>query len=232
MLCEALIQDGRRAPLDFFSWHSYVKTPLQIAEAAHQLKVILEKYGYGHVESICDEWNYVHDWNGILESYKLIQDERGAAFNAAALCMLQSSPCDIATYYDAQLCMDSCWDGLFAPSRQTVHGQAGVVELKKGYYAFKAFSELRHLGAQVQAEIDEGNVYVCAAAGHGKAMLLVNFCENDCKAERVRLHLEHCDAPMSLYKLDKTHNLEKVGTVTNGDLITVGRYSVVLLKSE
>lgn len=229
----ALTRDGQHVPLDFFSWHGYMKEPSQGTESALHLKEMLKKYGYEQVESIYDEWNYVHDWGDIPQAYSVIQSERGAAFDAGMLCALQNSPCDIATYYDAQLCMDASWDGLFAPSKQTVHGHAGIVEPKKGYYSFKAFNELRRLGTQVKADIEAGSVYVCAAAGDGEAILLANFCENDCKAERVRLHLEQGSGkPLSIYKLDKTHNLEKVGTANDDDLITVGRYSVLLLKSE
>ena len=229
----ALTADGKRVPLDFFSWHGYKRSPSDGAKDACYLDDLLKKYGYDHTESIYDEWNYVHDWANINESYALIADERGAAFDAGMMCALQSSPCDIATYYDAQTKFTGHWCGLFDYSLETRHGFAGVVQIKKAYYAFKAFNELRQLGTQVSAEIEDGNVFVCAAKGEqGEAVLLANFSDEDCKAEHIRIHIEGGHENYAVYKLDKAHNLEKCGEIANGEMLVMAKYSVVLLKSE
>ncbi len=226
------IAKNPHAPLDFFSWHTYPKTPRDGVKSTQHVDELLKKYGFDQTENICDEWNYVRDWNDIPQAHAVIGDARGAAFNAGVLCALQSSPCDIATYYDAQLSLCG-WDGLFAPTKETRHAHDGFVELKKGYYAFKAFAELRRLGTQAWAQIEEGNVFVCAATGEHNAIMLANFSDTDCAVERIRLHIDGgAEKPMARYKLDKAHNLEKCGEVNNGDLITMGRYSVVLLKDE
>ena len=230
---EALTADGRRAPLDFFSWHGYMRDPREGARAARHLDALLKEYGYEQTESIYDEWNYVRDWSKVDESFRIIADERGAAFDAGMMCALQSSPCDIAAYYDAQTKFTGRWCGLFGNSLETRHGFAGVVQVKKPYYAFKAFGELARLGTQAPAEIEEGNVFACAAKGEdGEAVLLANFREDDCKVERVRVHFEGGHERYAVYKLDKAHNLEKCGEITDGELLTMSRYSVVLLMSE
>ena len=90
---EALTADGGRAPLDFFSWHGYMRDPRKGARAARHLDALLKEYGYEQTESIYDEWNYVRDWSKVDESFRIIADERGAAFDAGMMCALQSSPC-------------------------------------------------------------------------------------------------------------------------------------------
>ena len=176
----------------------------------------------------------MRDWSRIGESYEVIGSFRGAAFVASILCTLQSSPCDIATYYDAQLIFPEGWCGLFSRARPGQHAQSGAVEVKKPYYAFRAFAELARLGTQTAAQMnEEGSIHVCAAAGEaGQAVLLANFSDDDCRAERIRVHLKNGGNAYAVYKLDKTHNLEWCGEIADGDLLSMGRCSVVLLKSE
>ncbi len=224
------ISEGERAPLDFFSWHGYENDPKLASESARQIDALLKEFGYDQAESINDEWNYVRDWSQIRQAHEVISSRRGAAFTAAMMCELQHSPCDIATYYDAQVKQSATWNGMFGPTKQPVHGQAGIVELKKGYYPFKAFAELRRLGQEAFSEIEDGNIYVCAASGDGHAVMLANFHDTECVSERVKVNLIGAEnIRMKVLRLCGTKNLDQVGEVADGGTITMLPYSVVLL---
>ncbi|MBQ2956374.1 MAG: hypothetical protein IJE08_07925 [Clostridia bacterium] len=228
---EAITADGQRAPLDFYSWHMYLTDPKKAGELACHTRAMLDEFGYTEAESIYDEWNYVNDWSNVRPCYKVISGRKGAAFNAAMLCVLQHSPCDISTYYDAQVKQHESWCGLFAPTKETVHGEAGLVELKKGYYAFKAFAELARLGMEAESVIEDGNIFVCAAASdEGKAVMLVNYSDDDCKAERVQVKLTGAEnTKMKVLRLCGTKNLDRVGELTGEGTITLLPHSVTLL---
>jgi hypothetical protein len=162
--------------------------------------------------------------------YAFISSYQGAAFNAAMLCELQHSPCDIATFYDAQVKQHESWCGLFAPTLESSHAKAGQVELKKGYYAFKAFGVLAQSGQEAFSKIEEGNVYVCAATGDSKAVMLVNFHDAECVNEQVTVKLVGAeDVPMKILRLDEETNLTQVGEIRGEGVINLPPYSVVLL---
>ena len=226
----SIISSGERAPLDFFAWHGYLTDPKLAASMARHIDSLLKEYGYENAESIYDEWNYVDDWGSVIECYKVIRSVKGAAFDAAMLCALQHSPCDIAAYYDAQAKFTECWCGLFGHSRQPVHGKAGIVELRKPYYSFKAFGVLYGLGQEAFSEIEDGNVYVCAAAGEGKAVMLVNYHDTDCKIEKVHVKLTGAEnVKLKVLRLCGTKNLDQIGEMTGEGTLTLPRYSVTLL---
>ncbi|MBQ9958844.1 MAG: SpoIIE family protein phosphatase, partial [Oscillospiraceae bacterium] len=111
--------------------------------------------------------------------YKVISGRKGAAFDAAMLIALQHSPCDISTFYDAQVKQHESWCGLFGPSLECVHGKAGLVELKKGYYAFRAFAELARLGMEA----------------------LTVYCAADPAAPRIHICLRQEPTPQQLSRL-------------------------------
>ncbi len=227
----SLTTDGQRVPLDFFSWHAYLTDPKLAAKLSRDVKELLAEYGYPEAESIYDEWNYVSDWSDVKPCYKVISGRKGAAFAAAMLIALQHSPCDISTYYDAQVKQHESWCGLFGPSEESVHGKAGLVGLKKGYYAFRAFSYLAKLGMEAESVIEDGSIYACAAAGEqGRAVMLVNYHDTECKAERVQVKLTGAEnIKMKVLRLCGTKNLDQVGELTEEGTITLLPYSVTLL---
>ncbi len=225
----AYIRD-HKAPLDFYSWHRYAKEPVEVAQEAAKADAILKEYGYEGAESICDEWNYVRTWENVYPTYQMIRTHVGAAFDAAVMCDCQHSPCDILTFYDAQGRMCGSWNGLFDLGIMTVHGKPAVMNKRKGFYSFKAFGELYRLGTEVKAEIGEGSLHVCAAKGdNGKAVLIANFKDEDCPAEKVRLSFDDKDAEFDLYHLDKNNDFVKTATVRSGSLISMQPQSVVFL---
>lgn len=227
----SLTEGGQRVSLDFFSWHAYLTDPKQAAQLARDARNLLDEFGYTDAESIFDEWNYVNDWSNVRPCYKIISGRKGAAFDGAMLIALQHSPCDISTFYDAQVKQHESWCGLFGPTLESSHAKAGLVELKKGYYAFKAFARLAELGYEAESVIEDGNIYVCAAAGEkGKAVMLVNYHDTECRAERVQVKLKNAEnIKMKVLRLCGTKNLDPAGELTEEGTITLLPYSVTLL---
>ena len=65
-----LTADGKRVPLDFFSWHIYTTSPDKMLEKCVLVRSLLDKYGYTEAESILNEWNYVHDWSDTVTAFR------------------------------------------------------------------------------------------------------------------------------------------------------------------
>lgn len=163
-----LVEMKRRdVPMDFFSWHMYTRSPRSLAENGRTYDRIITEAGYDRakVESICDEWNYARDWQGgFIQNLRLIQGLHGAAFAAGCLCACQDAPVDMLMYYDARPCgFNGLWDAMLEP--------------RKGYWAYYAWSKLAALGMQVTAEkVGLGeDIYAVAAtdASRGKVGIFV-----------------------------------------------------------
>ena len=136
-------------PLDFFSWHAYSRTPDPVAEKAVRIRRLLVKHGFGGVESILNEWNYVKgwtdDWVYTLRAESGDLNLKGAAFIAATMAACQSAPVDMLMYYDARV---SCgMNGMF---------DSTTLWPQKGYYPFYAWSKLVDCGTQVACTVVEG----------------------------------------------------------------------------
>ena len=127
---------SRKAPLDFFSWHTYSDDPHVYAVKARGIRRQLDAEGFNKTEIHLNEWNYIpgNDWSPLLVEgqgerrekwYAEMGSERGAAFVASVLIDLQDSPVDVANFYTG----DSSPFGLFSR-----HGVP-----KKTFYAMKAF---------------------------------------------------------------------------------------------
>ena len=223
----------RKAPLDFFSWHGYIHTVEEAAQAAQAAREFLDEYGYTGTESIYDEWNYVRNWADCDESWKTGRSLKGAAFDAGVLTALQRGPVDIANYYDAQLKFAGSWCGLFAKAPVRAHAGIHPVQPLKPYYAFKAFGELYRLGTEVLSSIQGEGLYTLAASdGKTGKVLLVNFREEYAVKQSLSLSLEGCAGRIRSYRiLDETHNLTDL-PVPEGGQLELPAYSVALLEVE
>ncbi|MBR5742777.1 MAG: hypothetical protein IKX85_03165, partial [Clostridia bacterium] len=62
----AMVQ-ARNLPLDFYSWHGYIRDPRTVKGLAAKADALLEKYGLEGTESIYDEWNYVVSFSEDIE---------------------------------------------------------------------------------------------------------------------------------------------------------------------
>jgi len=177
-------------PLDFFSFHCYAKTPLDIRWNAVEARRILDEYGYTDTETILNEWNYVKAWQPadvMLYSYRVIPSLKGSSFVASSMLACQHSPLDHLMYYDARI--NTGWNGLFDALSQTP---------LKPYYAIWGFGKLYKLKNEVTCVSDCDDVYTAAAVsddGKEAAILLTYYkdhesidgtrCEDEAKRVRI-----------------------------------------------
>ncbi len=186
-------------PIDFFSWHSYLGTEDTVAAAQYCTRV-LEKHGYGHLETQCNEWNNcVIDRepysDAVAEGRKLFGTPAAAARAAAMMCAMQiHSKTDILCYYDARVGA-SAYGGMFQPI---------TLEPTPLYYSFAAFGELYRLGTQVECICERADgIYALAATGEGKrAVLFVNATAEDIAVET------NLSPSMTAYAIDGEKKLD------------------------
>ena len=172
----AAVRD-RGLPMDFFSWHLYPHDPRQVGEFSAAVDALLEEYGFGGVESIFDEWNYVYCWDReIQRCYDLHKTAFECAFMAGVMSVMQDSRISKAMYYDVQMSFTGSWNGAFGPAPETAHAAARRPARRPGYYALYAWNELKKLGTQVEARSDCPSLYVTAAKSEdGETALLVSY---------------------------------------------------------
>ena len=207
------------APIDFFSWHSYLTVRDTVA-CAKYCKSLLERHGYGHLETQLNEWNNCvvdeEDYGkAIAKGRRLLGTAEAAARAAEMMCALQiDTDTDIACYYDARV-GTSVYGGMFNPI---------TLEPFKLYYSFLAFGELYRLGKQVHAEYERADgIYALAAVGNGKrAILLVNS-----TAEEIEITTDLCGS-YSSYLVDEQCDLEDVAIEPTK--FRLGANSVLLIK--
>ena len=87
------------------------------------------------------------------------------------------------------------------------------------------------MGSAQRAAVSSGERLACAAASdEGKAVMLVNYHDTECKAERVQVKLTGAEnIKMKVLRLCGTKNLDRVGEITGEGSITMLPYSVVLI---
>ncbi len=170
------------APMDFFSWHSYgsVSDTEIYADYCDRL---LNKYGFGGVETQLNEWNNCPKTNLRGSSF-------AAAQSAAMMIAMQYKKTDILCFYDARI-GQSVYGGLFNPI---------TYQPFCAYYGFKAFGELYRMGTQAVCEKpkQDGVYAVAAFDGNGKRGAL--FANTGADAE-ITANLDG----MKLCRIDSEH---------------------------
>ena len=149
-----------KCPLDFFSWHSYsaVHDVKRYASYCHS---VLEKFGYGNIEEIINEWNPCHT----------IKNKRGgwaAAQNLAMMLGMQKSSVTMMHYYDAQISY-SIFSGMFNPDLGIPY---------PNYYGFMSFNSLYKLKDEVFTETDDENLFIAGATNGKKKVLVMSNINN------------------------------------------------------
>ena len=194
-------------PMDFCSWHGYISEPRQNVVAAEYTRKLLDEFGYTKTETVLDEWNYVCGWQNeqMAESYRTMMNEKGAAFDAAAMLAVQKSPLDMYMYYDAR--PDCSFNGIFAPY---------TFEYLKGFYSFWQFNKLYRLKNEVFSTSDNEKFYV-GAARNGKcaAVQAAYYADEQLEETSLRMELKNLpeNAKISCYLLDSSHDNEKLWTM-------------------
>ena len=204
--------EGHKAPLDFFSWHSYAGIGENIAFAAYA-RDMLDRFGFAETESILNEWNPGIHCRGTLAD---------AAHIGAMMVALQHTSVDMLMYYDATL--ESSYGGMFNPLTRTPF---------KAYHSFRGFGQLYKMGYQYPIEgADHGrvteNVYAlaagnapCGADATERALLLFNLGgETSVTAP---------DGEWTLSVLDDSRDFASVGTVCGGESLTIPAEGAALL---
>ena len=220
---EHLTRDGKRVPLDFFSWHCYGSLTEKIYERSACAREILDRYGYTDTESILNEWNYVQSWDNFNYCVKQIISMKGAAFTAACMCGAQNdTSIDMLMYYDAR---PSRYNGLF---------DFYTFEPLKGYYPFKMFNELYRLGNACHCTVDGKDLYAAAAVNEGKKALMLCYYTDDDECREpfeIKLDLKKGTGNYELLMLDDTHDAECTKIVQSDAQITLLPNTVCLLRS-
>lgn len=201
--------EGHKAPLDFFSWHSYGGVEENTVFAAYARET-LDRYGFTQTESILNEWNPGIHRRGTLGD---------AAQVGAMMIALQHTPVDLLMYYDGSL--ESSYGGLFDPMTRTPF---------KAYYAFWGFGQLYELGYQYPIEGADPvgrlthTLYALAAGNleaDRRALLIVNLGE-----EAV---LTAPEGSWTLLRLDETRDMTPVGQVEGGETLAVPTEGAIML---
>ncbi len=223
---EYLTREGKRVPLDFFSWHRYGKNVETIEEYALAIRGLLDKYGYTDAESINDEWNYVKGWKAeeFLYSMRTIPSLKGAAFVAAVMAKCQSLPVDMMMYYDARPCG---FNGLW---------RSYTYDIQKPYWSLYAFNQLYKLSKAAQTSCDNPHLYTAAACGKDGGALLISHFDDDAEGGRVdfELKLKGGYTKALCYVLDETSDLELAQSYelceAKGLSLSMDTNSVMLIK--
>ena len=198
--------DAHKAPLDFFSWHSYAAVE-ETRRHACFCRSLLDRYGFTGTETHLNEWN---------PSPRVFGSMTHAVNTAAMLLTLQNAPVDAAMFYDARIGLSE-YGSLFDPISHTPYAD---------YDAFVLFGRLRALGTQVQCTHDVPGLYALAAAdGREGGVMLVNTAKDE------RTIVLHAHGKVSCELTDARHRLEPAPILENGR-VTLPAESIAYLKIE
>lgn len=203
-LCE---MQKREVPIDFFSWHGYNADPIVLIDKGERIRAILDKYGYIHAESICNEWNYMQNFFGTeyVDSIKHIHGIKGATFVMSFISEAQKTSIDMLMYYDTR---PSKFNGMF-----NYYDYAPL----KGYYPMMWYGKFYDLNHEVRAISQPEDVYtLCGVGKDGKLMAVItHYSKNDAK-ENVQVELDFGkESQYDIYVLDKDVDGELVKTTSN-----------------
>jgi len=204
-----------KAPLDFFPWHIYLRedSPRRLAVHARYVRRMLDAAGLAATESHLNEWNNVGpDWKCFEEMRTAV----GATHSAAALCLMQREPVDVAMYYDADPTHGYC--GFFKHVGRDLRTPTT--------HAFRLWNRLYRLGTACESASDTPSVAVAAAAnGTSRAVFLVN---NGDASEDVRLAGVET-AGLETWLVDDVHRGLEPEKTPFGTSFTLGPRQIALL---
>ena len=206
-----------KAPMDFFSWHRYGRTPDMFVSEPFAARRILDAYGFKHTELHLNEWHYAPgDWNARDPNFRRWLDESpegmmgrdSAAFNLCTLIRWQDSPLDMSNYYMA--CSSSF-------GFRHVYGN-----LNKNYFGYLAFAKMQDCPNLVATTTTDKDI--CVMAGHdgnGNAAVIVSAFKHD--EIELTIRLDGVAAPKNLNAklIDTDNDLEDVAVKANGNAITL-----------
>ena len=211
----------RKVPMDFFSWHIYCREPFHMSEKAERIKRMLVDNGYGDVESILNEWNYVKGWEEeFVYTLKSIHGIKGAAFVMGCMSEAQkSNGIDMLMYYDTR---PSAFCGAF---------DYYSYEKLKGYYPLYWYGKFYDMESEIRCETDIEGVYtLCGKDKNGKVICVVTYYTDDDDASSKEIKVDFgCDSEFEVYRLDKEKDGELEGVTKNLEF-TMPCQSCILIK--
>ncbi len=218
-------------PLDFLSYDIYTNHPEDIKKSADTARMLLDKYGF------TDTFTYIAEWNnmGFMDGQPFWNvdpdiatqkeenrfSQKGMAFIAASMAMMQNSCLESAAFY------------VLTPRQPGWSVMNGHATPHKNYYAFPAFNALYQLGTQVKVEAD--TEYTLAAKnGSGEyAMYVSNFGDEE-ETFAIDMKLEKKAYRAEYYLADDKKNLEFAGAASfTGDFACeyiLAKDSILLIK--
>lgn len=173
-----LTANGKRVPLDFFSWHEYCFNPVHFDEHTYYLRKTLDDFGYADTELHVNEYNYLIP-AGLKASIPGIIGIRGASFVASVMAHCQKLPMDMLMYYDCR--PGTVFNGVF---------DFYYKEPLKSYYALKAFSAVYKLHNEIETLTDSTDLYAVASTNENNLSAMVvyyPFDENCITVEKVEI---------------------------------------------
>ena len=191
-----ITSEEHKAPIDFFSWHSYDTIENTMVQADYCRKT-LDQYGLKDIEIHLNEWNPSPRVLGLMQH---------AAYVGGMLLMYQNAPIDVSCFYDARIGISE-YGSFFNPiTRQTF----------ADYDAFVMFGRLLKLGRQVELCCDQKGVYAVAATdGAQKGAMIVNTLDAPCAID-----LTASGADLSAAVCEETSRYKRM---EKGDLIRENR---------
>ena len=211
-----------RLPLDFFSWHAYSATPENTLSGARELRQRLDSLGYEATESICNEWNYLWNWDThFVDSILTINGLKGAAFTAATMLHGQSLPIDMLMYYDFRPCV-FCGPFNFYTMRP-----------QKPYYPFLMFSALYRMGTQIEVSSDDAALYTVGAADEdGNTAVMAAYYAEGAGLPPKTVTLTGLRGGETLFLLDENNDMapKALPVIDGAAEITLEPYSVILIR--
>ena len=201
-------------PLDFYSWHRYTNDPSYYGVLSREIKALLEKYGFGDIPSVLDEWNFnINFGDRVNESYKIIKSPEGAVFTAAALSEIAASPVDIATYYDYQInIMLKCYNGLM----DLKCGPRGpYVAPTATYTVYLYLKKLMSLQNMIEVEKTSDRLYTLASKKDNRAYLMVTNYKFE-EAEDVEAALGYLGEGFTDCRISRISENEKAAVIYEG----------------
>ncbi len=211
----------REVPMDFFSWHKYCTSPDFMGEYSREMGRLMAKYGYSAAESICNEWNYVENFNErFVPSMDIARGLKGASFVLACECVAQKSPIDMLMYYDTR---PSVMNGVFDILHYTP---------LKSYYSLAWYGQLYDAVAEVRCENEPEDIYsLCGVDEKGKVTALLTYYTeaNEGESKTVRVDFGKPNASYKIYVTDSEHNGELI-TETQNLEFDMPLHSMILIK--
>lgn len=207
----------RKMPLDFYSFHGYLKEPGKVKLLSDAAVKAFEDYGLPRPELIYNEWNYVRAWNGPQYKYSRYMSKRlkGASLIGGCMAVGQKSDIDMMMYYDAR---PGGWCGLF---------DTDTLDPTKPYYTYYLYKELPKLGGFINTA-DPENVYSVAATNGSDSALFLTYYNDDDDTQSTDLAVTFTGnttpVRVDYYLLDDSHD----GELTRSEVFTAEQFTLRL----